>query len=318
LNPLLREIVFRLGAGVLTLLAASALIYLGVSALPGDAATAALGRDATPQLVEGLRKQFGLDRPVLERYGNWLAGFVRGDLGHSLPTGVPVAHVIGDKLWNTVVLAGVTMALLVPLATILGAVSALRPDGIVDQSTAAITLSLIATPQFVIGAILAVVFAVWLKWLPAVSLIDPSRPIFARPSILVLPVVTLLAAALAQSVRMIRATMIEVLDLPYIEAARLNGIAEWRLVLRHALPNVVAPAIQVLAYNVPWLLGGVVIVESVFEYRGVGLTLITAVQTRDLPTVEALAMLTTIVIVATSFFADITVILLNPRLRRRA
>lgn len=318
MSPLLREIVLRLAAGVFTLIAASALIYLGVSALPGDAATAALGKDATPDLVAGLRKQFGLDRPVLERYGGWLSGFLRGNLGYSLPTGVPVTKVIRDKVWNTVVLAGVTMALLVPLATALGAVSALRPDGTVDQSTAALTLTLIATPQFVIGAILAVVFAVWLKWLPAVSLIDPSRPLISRPSILVLPVLTLLASALAQSVRMIRATMIEVLELPYIEAARLNGVAEWRLLLRHALPNIVAPAIQVLAYNVPWLLGGVVIVESVFEYRGVGLTLITAVQSRDLPTVEALAMLTTVAIVATSLCADMTVILLNPRLRRRA
>lgn len=304
-------------AGVLTLLAASALIYLGVSALPGDAATAALGRDATPDLVAGLRKQFGLNRPVLERYGEWLAGFLHGRLGYSLPTGVPVARVIQDKLFNTVVLAGTTIVVLVPLATALGVVSALRPDGVVDQITAAITLSFIATPQFVIGTLLAVIFAVWLRWLPAVSLIDPSRPITAHPTVLVLPVLTLLAATLAQSVRMIRATMIEVLELPYIEAARLNGIAEWRLLLRHALPNVVAPAIQVLAYNIPWLLGGVVIVESVFEYRGVGLTLITAVQTRDLPTVEALAMLTTIVIVATSMFTDITVILLNPKLRRR-
>ncbi|HEY6356902.1 MAG TPA: ABC transporter permease, partial [Vicinamibacterales bacterium] len=238
MSPLLREVMRRLGAGVVTLLAASALIYLGVSALPGDAATAALGRDATPELVTGLRKQYGLNRPVLERYGEWLSGFLRGDLGHSLPTGVPVTRVIHDKVWNTFVLAGVTMALLVPLATILGAVSALRPGGVVDQSTAALTLSLIATPQFVIGAVLAVVFAVWLGWLPAVSLIDPSRPIFSRPSILVLPVVTLLASALAQSVRMIRATMIDVLELPYIEAARLNGVAEWRLLLRHALPNI--------------------------------------------------------------------------------
>jgi peptide/nickel transport system permease protein len=318
MSPLLREILLRLGAGLLTLFAASALIYFGVSALPGDAATAALGREATPQLIAGLRKQFGLDRPVLERYGRWLAGFLRGDLGYSLPTGVPVAGVIRDKLVNTAVLAGVTMVLLVPLATLLGAVSALRPDGIIDQSTAAITLSFIATPQFVIGTILAIIFAVWLRWLPAVSLIDPTRPLISRPAILVLPVLTLLAAALAQSVRMIRATMIEVLELPYIEAARLNGIAEWRLLLRHALPNIVAPAIQVLAYNVPWLLGGVVIVESVFEYRGVGLALITAVQSRDLPTVEALAVLTTMVIVATSVSADLTVILLNPKLRRRA
>jgi len=317
-SPLLRLVALRLGAGALALLAASALIYLGVSALPGDAATAALGRDATPELVAGLRKQFGLDKPALERYGTWLMGFVRGDLGHSLPTGIPVTQVIGDKVWNTFVLAGVTIALLVPLATILGAVSALRPDGVVDHGTAALTLSLIATPQFVVGAVLAVVFAVWLGWLPAVSLIDPSRPIFSRPSILVLPVVTLLASALAQSVRMIRATMIEVLELPYIEVARLNGIAEWRMLLRHALPNIVAPAIQVLAYNVPWLVGGVVIVESVFEYRGVGLTRITAVQTRDLPTVEALAMLATVAIVATSLCADLTVILLNPRLRHRA
>jgi len=317
-TPLLREVGLRLGAGVLTLLAASALIYLGVSALPGDAATAALGKDATPALVAGLRKQFGLDRPLLTRYGAWLTGFLHGDLGRSLPNGQPVADVIHDKVWNTIVLAGVTMALLVPLAIGLGAISALRPDGVVDQTTAAITLSLIATPQFVIGTILAVIFAVWLRWLPAVSLIDPSRPLVARPAVLVLPVLTLLAAALAQSVRMIRATMIDVLETPYIEAARLNGVAQWRLLLQHGLPNVVAPAIQVLAYCVPWLLGGVVIVESVFEYRGVGLTLITAVQTRDLPTVEALAMLTTIVIVATSMFADLTVILLNPKLRRRA
>jgi peptide/nickel transport system permease protein len=317
LDPLLREILLRAGAGVLTLLAASALIFLGVSALPGDAATAALGQEATPGRVAELRKELGLDRPVQERYVRWLWGFVRGDLGHSLPTGVPVTSVIGDKVRNTAVLGAVTMVLFVPLAVALGALSARRPGRATDQSIATITLAFIATPEFVVGSILVVVLAVWLRWLPAVSLIDPSRPILARPSILVLPVVTLLAATVAQSTRMIRATMIEVMGSPYVEAARLNGVREWRLLLWHALPNTIAPTIQILAYNVPWLVGGIVIVESVFEYRGVGSSLVNAVQNRDLPTAQVLAMLIAAVIVATNMTADLAVICLNPRLRRR-
>jgi peptide/nickel transport system permease protein len=314
----LRLILIRAGLGLLTLWAASLVVFLGTQLLPGDAAEAALGQQATPQLVAALRKDLGLDRPVLARYGDWLAGFVRGDFGLSLPSKEPVINIVGDRVRNTGVLALITVAVLIPLSLFLGILSAVRRDRAFDHGVAAITLALISTPEFVVGSLLALLLAVKLGWLPPASLVDASAPVLSQWPMFVLPVLTLLAAEVAQTTRMIRATMIDVLDSDYVMMARLKGVPERRVLLHHALPNALAPTLQVLAFNVAWLTGGVVVVEYVFQFPGLGLGLANAVASRDQPTVEAITMLITGLYVAANLMADIGVIALNPRLHRQS
>jgi peptide/nickel transport system permease protein len=312
---LLRQLTARVALGAATLIAVSAVVFLGMDALPGDAATSALGHDATPSAVAALRDQFDLNRPVLVRYGDWLGGLARGDLGTSLPSGDSVWSVLRDKLRNTLALALATVLIMVPLSLGIGMLAALRRDSLLDHVVGSTTLALMATPEFVVGTILAVLLSVWVRLVPPVSLIDSSGSIFGQLSLLVLPVTTLLAASLAQTVRMIRASMIEVLDSEYVRMARMKGLRERSVLLRHALPNAMAPTITILAFNVAWLTGGIVVVESVFQFPGVGTTLVQAVSSRDTPTVQAIAMLITAVYVVVNLLADIALILINPRLR---
>ena len=307
----------RLGAAVLTLLAVSLVVFGGTEALPGDAATAVLGREATPDAVAKLRHDFGLDRPVTTRYLEWLKGFAQGDLGRSVPSGDSVSTLISDPVRNTAILGFATILLLIPLVLLLGIATAVRRDGTLDLLSSGATLGLIAVPEFVTGSLLVVVFSGWLGWLPAVSLIDSSQSLFSQRSALVLPVATLLVASVAQGVRMVRACMIDVLRSDFIESLRLKGVPERDVLLRHALPNALGPTIQVLALTIAWLTGGVVVVEAVFQFNGVGLALTGAVSSRDVPTVQAIAMLIAAVYVALNLISDIATALLNPRLRRR-
>lgn len=315
---MVKTILVRLAVGLVTIWAISAFTFLGMEALPGDAAQAALGRDATPQALTNLRNEFGLERPILERYGDWIGGVVQGDLGRSIPSADPVTKVIGDKARNTGALIIAVIVVLVPLSVLLGVASAIRRDRLLDHAVSSSTLALISTPEFVIGTLLAVVLAVWLNWLPPLSIIDARQPIFGQLNLLLLPVLTLLAASVAQTTRMIRACMIDVLRSEYVEMARLKGVPELRLLLRHALPNALGPTIQVIAINIAWLAGGVVVTETVFQFPGIGSALTKAVAGRDLPTVEALVLLATALYVAVNLLADIVVTVLNPRLRRGA
>jgi peptide/nickel transport system permease protein len=311
-----RLILVRVGVGLLTLWAVSLVVFLGTQVLPGDAARAALGQLAPPDTLNALRKQFGLDRPVLVRYGIWLWGIVHGDLGRSLPSGDPVVGIISDRVRNTVALTVATIGILVPASIVLGVASAVRRDRRFDHGVAVVTLALISTPEFVTGSLLAIVFAVWLHWLPPASLVDSSQPVLGQVTLFVLPVLTLLAASIAQMIRMVRASMIDVLESDYVTMARLKGVPERRVLFYHALPNALGPTLQVIAINVAGLAGGVIVVESVFQFPGLGLALTSAVASRDQPTVEAIAMLITVVYVGVNLLADIGVILLNPRLRR--
>jgi peptide/nickel transport system permease protein len=310
-----RHVALRVLSGAGTLLAVSVLIFFGTELLPGDPARAILGREAQPAQLQELRREFGLDRPVATRYGEWLGGIATADLGRSFPSGDPVTSVIAGKVRNTAILAVATLALLIPLGIVLGVLSAVRPGGWLDHGIAATTLTFIATPEFVVGSVLILIFAVWLSLVPPVSLIEPGQSFSAWVPVLVLPVLTLLLNSVAQMIRMVRATMIEVLDSSYVEIARLKGVPERRVLFRHALPNILAPTIQIIALSVAWLAGGVVIVEALFGIRGVGLTLTEAVSRRDLPTVQALAMLVALIYVGMNLLADVVVVFLNPRLR---
>jgi peptide/nickel transport system permease protein len=313
---MLRRVTLRAATAVGILLAVSALVFLGTEALPGDQAEAALGANASPTLVKQYRADFGLDRPVLERYLDWLSGLVQGDLGKSQPSGEPVTSLISNRVVNTAVMSAIVLAILIPLSLVLGTLSAVRRDSALDHGIASSSLAFIAMPEFVVGTLLVLVFASWLDVLPAVSLVDPTRSVLSQSNLLVLPVLTLLAAILAQTTRMVRACMIEVLDSEYVQMARLKGESESSVLWRHAVPNAMGPTIQVIALNVAWLAGGVVVVERVFQYPGLGLTLADAVGTRDIATVQAIVLLITALYIVGTLLAEILHVALNPRLAR--
>jgi peptide/nickel transport system permease protein len=293
----------------------SVVVFLGVSILPGNAAEIQLGQSATPARVAALSHEYGLDRPIYERYGEWLWGMLHGDLGRSLTSGQPVSTLIGENLRNSLVLAGFAILIVVPLAVVLGILSALWRDSWFDHSIAVTSLAFLSTPEFVAGTLLIALFATGLGILPPVALVG-SQSIFSQLDVLVLPVLTLVLVAMGQATRMIRAAMIEVLHQDYIEAAILRGVSRRRILFRHALPNAFDSSVQVIALTVGWLVGGVVVTEALFQYPGIGSAFASAVDARDLPTVQAAAVIVTAVYVIANLLAEVTSIFLNPRLRR--
>jgi peptide/nickel transport system permease protein len=313
-----RSLLVRLAVGSATLVGVAMLVFFGTEALPGDAAQAVLGQESTPELVERFRREFGLDRPLIERFGSWVAGFARGDLGTSLPSGDPVTDVIGGKITHTGLLALLTLAILVPTAVLLGVGAAVQRDSKLDHLVTSSTLGMVAAPEFVVGSLLVVCFAVWLGLVPPVSVVDPTRSLLTQLDILILPIATLLTHVLAQTTRMIRACVIAELGKEYVQLAILKGLPSWRVLFLHVLPNAMAPTLQILAMNVAWLLGGVVVVEAVFQFPGLGLTMSKAVATRDIATVQAGALLITATYIVVNILVDVLVVVLNPRLRAAA
>lgn len=313
-----RSLLVRLAVGSATLVGVAMLVFFGTEALPGDAAQAVLGQESTPELVERFRREFGLDRPLIERFGSWVAGFARGDLGTSLPSGDPVTDVIGGKITHTGLLALLTLAILVPTAVLLGVGAAVQRDSKLDHLVTSSTLGMVAAPEFVVGSLLVVCFAVWLGLVPPVSVVDPTRSLLTQLDILILPIATLLTHVLAQTTRMIRACVIAELGKEYVQLAILKGLPSWRVLFLHVLPNAMAPTLQILAMNVAWLLGGVVVVEAVFQFPGLGLTMSKAVATRDIATVQAIALLITATYIVVNILVDVLVVVLNPRLRAAA
>jgi peptide/nickel transport system permease protein len=314
-HPLLFFVGRRVAIALLTLLVVSILIFLGTQILPGDVANAILGRNATPQGLAALRHQLGLDRPASARYLSWLGGVLRGDLGHSAAGNVPVWSLISGRVANSAILAAITVALLVPLSLLFGVLAATRAGRAADHAISATSLAMIAVPEFVTGTLLILVFAVGFSVLPAVSLVPSGESPVSHPTILVLPVATLLAASLAQTLRMVRAGMVDVLRSDYIEMARLDGFSERRVVLQWGLRNALAPAVQVIALNVQWLVGGIVVTEYLFGYPGLGQGLVQAVSSRDIPLVQAVTLLIAAVYLAINIAADLLVVLLIPKLR---
>jgi len=314
-NPLLKLIVTRILLAIGTLLIVSAVVFWATNFLPGNAARAALGAHADPTAVKALTQEFGLDRPLVQQYGSWIAGVLRGDFGRSIPSGIPVWETIGSKATNTLVLTLAALSLMIPLSLVLGIVAALRKDSFVDHLISIPTLIAVALPEFVIGTILTVVFAVWLALLPPVSLLDPSRPMWKQANVFVLPVLTLLGTTLAQVIRMVRAVTLDVLNAEFIYMVRLKGIRPSRILLRHVLPNVLSPTIQTIALNAAWLAGGVVVTEAVFQMPGIGSALADAVVNRDIPTVLAISMIITTAYILINLTSEVLILLLNPKLR---
>ena len=307
----------RILLGILTLFLVSIVVFAATQALPGDAARAFLGRNATPESLAALREQLHLNEPVLTQYFHWLGGFLRGDLGRSL-TGSqePVTSLIGPRIKNSAFLMLIAAAISVPLSIALGSVAARRRDHVFDHATSVVLLVLAALPEFVTAIVLVVLLGTSVfHVLPPVSLIPPNGSPWNYPKELVLPVAALVLAVTPYIARIMRASMIEVLESDYVEMARLKGMREQTVLWRHALPNGIAPAIQVIALSLAYLAGGIVVVEFVFAYPGIGSAFVGAVANRDLPTVQALGILIAAAYVVLNVAADVATILVSPRLR---
>jgi len=314
-HPLLKLVAQRLALGAGTLLVVSLLIFAGTQILPGDVAQAILGQSATPEAVAAIRRDLGLDRPAWVRYIDWLTGFLQGDLGTSLANRVPISEMIAGRLENTLFLAGVAAAIAVPIAITLGVIAARYRETWLDKTISIVTLSAISMPEFFIGYILIFVFAVKLFWAPSIASVFPGMSFLERVYAVSLPVATLSMVVIAHMMRMTRAAIINVMASPYIETAELKGLTRSRITLHHALPNALSPIINVVVINLAYLVVGVVVVEVVFVYPGMGQLMVDAVAKRDVPVVQATGIIFAATYVLLNLTADVLAILANPRIR---
>ena len=305
----------RLVIGVATLLFVSVLVFIGTEILPGDVANAILGRGATPELIAQVRDRLGLDEPLLTRYWVWLTRTLSGDLGISLANGTDIGTEIAARGINTIILSVSTAVIAVPLAVTLGLWAATRPGGLVDRVISSVSLTLISFPDFLVAVALVTIFAVKLGWLPAIASIRPSYDFWDWVRVLILPVTALTFTILAHMVRMTRSAVLNVLSSPAIEMAILKGVPRRRLLVRHALPNAFGPIINVIALNLAYLVSGVVVIETLFNFPGLGRFMVEAVTNRDVPIVQACAMIFCSVYVVLNLTADILAIIANPRVR---
>jgi peptide/nickel transport system permease protein len=292
------------------------LVVLGLTnLLPGDAAEESLGQAATPETVAALRAQFGLDQPAPVRYVRWLAHIVRGDAGTSLVSGQTITEMIGKRLPNSLVLAGATAVVSVPLALTLGILCAMFRGSKFDRGVNMLAVSLVSVPEFLIATLAVLLFAVKLRWLSALSHTADIQTLGQFLRAYAMPVFTLCCVIVAQMARMTRAAVIDQLRSPYVEMARLKGAKPVRIVLTHALPNAVGPIANAVALSLSYLLGGVLIVESIFNYPGIASLMIDAVTTRDIPVVQACSLIFCGAYLLLVMLADIAAIASNPRLR---
>jgi peptide/nickel transport system permease protein len=313
----LRLIGIRLVLGVATLFAVSILIFLCVQVLPGDVCAAVQGQSATADSLRVCRAELGLNAPLYERYIAWFMGAIQGDLGVSLTNKREIIADIMPRFYNTLFLAGYAAAIAIPLSVGLGVIAAIREGRPIDRISNILTLATISIPEFFIGYILILIFSVNLGWFPSLSTVFDTMTFGERLYATTLPALTLTLLVAAHMLRMTRNSVLSVMSTPYIEMAFLKGMPRSRVVSRHALPNAAAPIITVVALNLAYLVVGVVVVEAVFVYPGVGQYMVDAVTKRDVPVVQACGLLFATVFVALNTFADIAAILVNPRLRHR-
>jgi peptide/nickel transport system permease protein len=313
---MVRILLRRLGLGAVTLFFVSLLVFGTTQALPGDAAMAMLGKEATPERLAVLRERLHLNEPVWSQYAAWVGGIARGDLGQSLATEQPVSQLIAARVGYSAFLVALAALVAIPLSLAVGVIGAVRRDSGIDHLLTTGALVLAALPEFVIGLALILVFATHVvHLLPAVTLLAEDVPIWRQIDQTILPALTLDLAVIPYMSRIMRASMIEVMESEYVQMARLKGLTPRRVILRHALPNAIVPFVQVTALQLAWLAGGVVVVEFVFRYPGIGQALIDGVANRDLPVVQALTLLVGGIYVLLNLVADIATILLTPRLR---
>lgn len=306
-------LVRRVALGALVLLLVSLLIFAACDLLPGDVARLSLGQYATEDAVRTLRQEMGLNRPAAERYLDWLGGLLHGDWGRSIGTRQPVAGMLSERLGNTLMLAGLAAAIAVPLALLLGFAMAMAARRPFDRGASIVVLALSAMPEFLIATCLVALFAVQLRWLPAISYVSAGADFMQTARSLVLPVATLVLVLLAQIARMSRAVMENLLDRPFVEMAVLKGASRWRVMRRHVLVNAVVPLANVVALNVAYLVSGVLVVETVFAFPGLTRLMVDAVTTRDMPVVQACALIFCAAYVLLILLADIVAQVFDPQ-----
>ncbi len=311
---LLKVVAQRFALGLLTLFIVSLVIASIVELLPGDITQAILGQTATPETVEAFRRELGIDRPVHERYVEWLRGMVTGDMGKSLANKREISELVGTRLSNTLFLGGFAAAIAVPLSLILGLLAALYRNSIFDRGINLFTLTSISFPEFFVAYILILLFAVKTGWFPGISNVSKDLPLGDKLFRTLLPAATLTLVVVAHMMRMTRAAIINLLSSEYIEMAHLKGIRPMRVIFYHALPNAWGPIVNVIALNLAYLVVGVVIVEVVFVYPGLGQLLVDSVSKRDVPVVQACSMIFAGVYILLNLLADIVSIVTNPRL----
>jgi peptide/nickel transport system permease protein len=305
----------RLLLVALVMFVVSALIFGVVQLLPGDVAVMILGTSATPEDLAALRVRLGLDRPAVVRYLDWITGALRGEWGTSLLYQVPVRPLVLERLRQSAVLAVLALGVAVPLSIGLGVLSAVRRNRVLDQVVGLVTLISVSLPEFISGTVLILLLAFRFPLFPPSSLIDPRASLAAIAPSLVLPALTLVLALLAHMTRMTRASMIEALDTPFVRAARLRGLRPRRVILRHALRNALLPTVGIVAINVGFLLGGIVVVETVFAYPGLGRLMVDAVNHRDVPVIQMAALVIAVSYALANLAADVVYAYLDPRIR---
>jgi len=314
-NPILKLIAQRLALGLLLLFAASVLIFVGTSILPGDVAQSILGQSATPEALANMRRELGLNEPAVTRYFMWLGGVLQGDLGTALTNGRDIAESLGGRLKNTLFLAFWAAAISVPLAIFLGLLAVRYKDRWPDKLISAVTLTTISIPEFMIGYVL--IYWVAIKWgmFSSVAIINDSMSLGAKLNAIAIPVMVLTLVVLAHMMRMTRAAILNVMQSAYIETAELKGLGMLKIIRKHAFPNAIAPIVNVVMLNLAYLVVGVVVVEVVFAYPGMGQYLVDHVSKRDVPVVQACGLIFAAVYIGLNLIADIVSILANPRLR---
>ncbi|MCL2892878.1 ABC transporter permease [Brenneria tiliae] len=305
----------RLLAGVAMLAVVSVLIFAGIQLLPGNPAAAILGQSATPEAVHALNAQLGLDQPALSRYFSWLGGIVRGDFGQSFTSRQSIAPVLAYRLENSLFLAGWTAAIAVPLALLIGFISVRYQGGWLDQLLNSFTRTAVALPEFFSGYLLILVFSITLMWLPSNSNVSAGMPLSSRLTAIVLPGVTLLLAVLGHMSNMTRAALINAQSAAYVDTALLKGLAPSAILLRHVLPNAWGPIINVIVLNLAYLMVGVVIVENVFVYAGLGQYMVDSISKRDMPVIQGCALVLAAIYILLNLLADVVALIANPRLR---
>jgi peptide/nickel transport system permease protein len=314
-----RLILRRIALGVLTLWLISLIVFAAVLAMPGDTATAILGREATPDRLAALRDQLHLNDPILTQYTQWLAGILTFDLGNSAATQQPVTELLSDRVGNTLFLVFIASIIAIPLSIAIGVWTAMKRDRAADNITSTVALVLAGLPEFVIGLCLILLLATNVfQVFPAVSLLAPGERAWENPDVVVLPALTLILAVVPYVSRIMRGSMIEVLESEYVTMARLKGLPERTVIWRHAVPNAIVPAIQVTALQLAWMAGGIVVVEFLFQYQGIGFMLVDAVGNQDMPVVQSVTMLAAGIYVGLNLLADLATILVTPRLRTAA
>jgi peptide/nickel transport system permease protein len=309
-------VVNRVAAGVITLLIVSAVVFAATQVLPGNAASAILGHNATPLRLHALELQLHLDRSAPEQYASWLGGLLTGNIGNSFSNGQPVWALVAPRLVNSAALVLVSAVIGSVIGVALGVVAALRKDRAFDHAVSVISLVVTALPEFVVGIALVIVFAtVVSQVLPAVSVLPPGTWAWQQPELLVLPVATLVIVIVPYIFRMMRAAMIEALESDYVEMARLKGLPVWRVLLVHALPNAIPPTVQVIGLNLLYLAGGIVVVEYLFDFPGIGQALVNAVSNRDIPVIQLIVVLLAAFYVFMNIVTDVVALLATPRRR---